>query len=223
MTVATRTNEEIKKDIIDQLYWDGRVDASSVKVEASDGEVVLTGNVPNYTAYQAADDDAWAMSGVRRVRNNMKIEFPSGVKIPTDVEIKANVESLLLWQPDIDSMNIDVTVNKGWVKINGNVDAYWKKVRVEKLILGLNGVLGITNDLAIVPTKTTEDKIIAQDIEAALERQYNIDQDLIDLKVENGQVTLTGSVGSLMAFRAAQRIAENTLGVLLINNALVIR
>jgi hyperosmotically inducible protein len=223
MAVGTKTDEEIKKDVVGQLYWDGRVDVSEVKVEVSDGEVTLSGTVPNYTAYDAADEDAWAMSGVRYVKNELAIKYPPSVRVPTDAEIRSNINDLLLWQPDIDSTDIDVSVENGWVTLRGSVDAYWKKVRAEELALGLSGVLGITNELAIVPTRRIEDKTIAEDIEAALERQFNIDQDLIDVKVENGKVTLAGSVGSLPAFRAAQMIAGNTLGVLMVDNELTIR
>ena len=223
MAVATRTDEEIKKDVVDELYWDGRVDASDVKVEVSEGTVTLSGTVPNYKAYDAADEDAWAMSGVMYVRNDLTIKYPAGMTIPTDVDIKSNIENLLLWQPNIDSTEIDVTVENGWVTMRGSVDAFWKKVKTEELALNLSGVLGITNELAVVPTKNFTDKAIAEDIESAMERNFNIDQDLIDVKVKNGKVTPTGSVPSLPAFRAAQRIAENTLGVLIVDNELVIR
>lgn len=223
MTVATRTNEEIKKDVVDQLYWDGRIDASNVKVEVSEGEVVLTGSVPNYTAYQAAHDDAWAMSGVRNVRNDLTIKYPPGVKVPADAEILSNIENLLLWQPNIDSTDMDVIVENGWVTLRGSVDAFWKKIRAEELAMDLAGVLGITNELAVVPTEKFEDKTIAQDIEAAMERNANINTDLIDVEVENGKVTLTGSVPSLKALRSAQRIAEHTPGVLMVDNEIAIR
>lgn len=222
MTHATRSNEEIKKDVVDQLYWDGRVDASNVKVEVSDGEVVLTGTVTNYTAYQAACDDAWAMSGVALVRNDLVIKHPPGTKMPSDEEIKNNIQNTLLWQPDIDSTNIEAAVNGGWVTLRGSVDAYWKKVRSEELVLSLNGVLGTTNELAVVPTHKHEDMAVAKDIEAAMDRNGDIEADLVDVKVENGTVTLTGSVRSLPAFRSAQRIAETTLGVLMVCNGLVI-
>jgi hyperosmotically inducible protein len=223
MTVATRTNQEVKKDIVDQLYWDDRVDVSNIKVEVSDGEVVLTGTVPDFTAYQAAEDDAWAISGVRMVENDLTIKYPPGVKVPTDIEIKSNIESVLLWQPNIDSTDINITAENGWVILRGSVDAFWKKVRAEELALGLNGVLGVTDELAVVPTEKYTDKTIAEDIEAAMERNFNIVVDLIDVEVENGKVTLTGSVTSLPAFRAAQKIAENTPGVLMVDNELVIR
>ena len=223
MTVATRTNQEVKKDIVDQLYWDDRVDVSNIKVEVSDGEVVLTGTVPDFTAYQAAEDDAWAISGVRMVENDLTIKYPPGVKVPTDIEIKSNIESVLLWQPNIDSTDINITAENGWVILRGSVDAFWKKVRAEELALGLNGVLGVTDELAVVPTEKYTDKTIAEDIESAMERNFNIVVDLIDVEVENGKVTLTGSVTSLPAFRAAQNIAENTPGVLMVDNELVIR
>ena len=111
----------------------------------------------------------------------------------------------------------------GRVTLRGSVDTLWKKIRIEELTLGLNGVLGITNELAVVPTERYVDKAIAEDIEAALDRNVNIDVDLIELKVENGKVTLSGTVGSLPDFRAAQKIAENTPGMLMVDNELIIR
>ena len=35
------SKEEIKKNIVDQLFWDARVDASSITVEFTDGTVKL--------------------------------------------------------------------------------------------------------------------------------------------------------------------------------------
>jgi hyperosmotically inducible protein len=223
MVLGIKTKEQIKKDVVDQLYWDSRVDASGIKVEVSEGEVILTGTVPNYTAYKAADDDAWAVAGVKYVRNDLIIQYPPNVSIPSDAQLKASIENVLLWQPDFDSTDIIINVERGWVTLRGSVDAFWKKVRSEELTLSLKGVLGVTNELAIVPDENYNDRIIAEDLQAALERNSNIDMGLIDVKVENGKVTLTGSVHSLPAFRAVQEIAESTLGVLMIDNELVIQ
>jgi len=49
------TDEKIKKQVVDQLYWDARVDASDVKVEVSDRNVILTGTVPSYGVRQAVE------------------------------------------------------------------------------------------------------------------------------------------------------------------------
>jgi hypothetical protein len=41
MAMATRSSEDIKKDVVDQLYWDGRVNAASVEVVAVNNELTI--------------------------------------------------------------------------------------------------------------------------------------------------------------------------------------
>jgi osmotically-inducible protein OsmY len=224
MVYATNTNEGIKKNVVDQLFWDARIDASHVKVEVNDGEVVLTGTVPDYTALKAAEEGAWALSGVMNVVNDLTIEYPPGVNVPSDDELKANVDSIIIWQPAYDTTDIRSSVKSGWVTLRGSVDAYWKKIRSEELVLTLNGVLGVTNELAVVPTKKIEDKKIADTLEAALERQSTLFvEDLISIQVDSGKVTLTGSVPSMQAFRSVQKVAQNTPGVREIDNKLALQ
>jgi hyperosmotically inducible protein len=67
-----RTDEAIKRDLIDELYWDYRVDAFNVKAEVSDGRVELTGSVPSYSARHAAVTAAWGIDGVREVINRRR-------------------------------------------------------------------------------------------------------------------------------------------------------
>ena len=76
------TDEKIKKDITDELYWDYRVDASNVKVEVSDGEVTLTGTVRDHTARTAANADAWGIAGVRQVTNLLTARLPPDFVAP---------------------------------------------------------------------------------------------------------------------------------------------
>ena len=52
-------DEQIKKAVVDMLYWDSRVDASDIHVEVTDGEVTLRGTVPSYATKEAALFDAW--------------------------------------------------------------------------------------------------------------------------------------------------------------------
>jgi osmotically-inducible protein OsmY len=223
MPVAVKKDEEIKKDALEQLYWDDRVDASNLKVEVSRGEAFLTGTVPNYGAYQAAEDDLWSIPGVRYVRNDAVVKYPVGAKVPSCAEIKASIERVLLWQPDIDSLDIDVSMEDGAVVLQGSVDAYWKKIRAEELALALSGVSSIRNELAVVPSGAYTDKAIADDIESALKQNIGADVDSIEVRVENGKVTLSGSVSSLPALYAAEKIVENTPGVILYSTELVVR
>jgi osmotically-inducible protein OsmY len=217
-----RTGEEIKRDLVDELYWDHRVDASDVKAEVSQGKVTLTGTVPSYSARSAAANDAWGIDGVDEVTNLLSVRFPPTYAIPTDAEIETSVDRTLAWNPDVHSVDIDVAVTGGVVRLEGTVDAYWQQRKAEDLISNLRGVVDVENHLAVVPSESFLDKDIAKDIEAALERNLYVDAEDVTVKVEHGNVTLTGTVPSHYARGRAYDAAAFTPGVLKVDNHIVV-
>lgn len=219
MTVAVRNAEDIKKDVVDHLYWDGRVDAANVQVEVVDDRVTLSGTVPTLGARHAADEDTWVIEGVKAVDNQLDVRLPAGVESPEDETIGANAASTLLWHPDIDSADITPVVNKGWITLKGSAGSYWQKTLAEQVVSGLSGVLGVTNELAVVPSKGLADQSIASAILSGLERNAYVDPESVNVEVQSGTVMLSGAVSSLSAYRAAQDVAEHTVGVVnVINN-----
>jgi osmotically-inducible protein OsmY len=217
-----RDKETIKKDIVDQLYWDHRVDASDVKVDIKDDKVTLWGTVPSYFARNAAFYDTYSITGVTKIENNITVKYPTIPELPSDQDIQAHIENLLLWNESIDSTNINVTVNTGIVTLTGSVDAYWKKLTAENVVGRARGVLDINNELAVVPTKNVVDKAIAKDIVNAIDRHYGLDPEEIDVRVSKGKVTLSGEVKSWLDYRSAMNIAEFTIGVKDVDDKLII-
>jgi len=71
-----RSDEEIKADVEDALFYDTWVDADRITVEVEDGIVTLRGTLPNFDEVRFATDDAWDVDGVRGVRS----EFEVGVE-----------------------------------------------------------------------------------------------------------------------------------------------
>jgi hyperosmotically inducible protein len=199
------SDEQIKKTVIDQLYWDARVDVSEVKVEVSDGNVIVTGTVPSYGARQAAETDTFIIEGVLSVKNDLQVKFAPGVTIPTDEALRANIETLLELHPNIDNTDIAVSANKGHVTLEGSVKTYWEKMSAQDLV-------AITNILAVVPSEKIVDQVIADDIISALDRNPVVDAQDVDVKAENGIVTFTGTVPSPAASRAATTIGWYTKG-----------
>ena len=92
--MAVVRDESIVKDVVDSLYWDSRVDASKVSVTVDDGIVKLAGSVPSYTSREAASEDAWLITGVRQVDNQLKVDYQ--VEIPSDREIASNIGNLFM-------------------------------------------------------------------------------------------------------------------------------
>jgi len=213
-------DEKIKKDVVDQLFWDGRVDASGIRVDVSDGEVSLSGDVISFSASQAAENDAMSIPGVRTVKNFLRITRPDITPVPGDEEIKKSIESVLKWNPYIEDAEIDIVVEEGIVRLKGTVDSPWKKDRIGRIAYDIFGVVEVINQLGVVPTRNIVDQVIAEDIAAAFERNVNIDADDIDVKVEDGNVVLSGSLPNWSAFRAAYETALHTEGVVSVVNDL---
>lgn len=218
----SQTDEEIKKDVVDQLYWDSRVDASELNVKVDDGKVMLEGSVLSYTAKGAAPSAAWTINGVNIVENDLEVKYPETVTVPSDEEIKADVETSLSLNINIDTSDINISVTAGIVTLEGTVDAYWKKTRAENIASGISGVLDVINKLTILPTKNFVDKDIAKDLVSSISRNYRVSIDDVDVKVEDGIVTLTGTVPDWDAYLAVLDATEFTAGVIDIEDHLII-
>lgn len=216
------SHEEVKKRIVDELYWDSRVDASEVSIDFADDRAVLRGTVPSHAARRAAENDAIRVAGVRHVENQLIVSYAPTVPVPSDAEIAAYLRSALNWDATIDASAIMVSAVDGDVSLEGSVDAYWKKLRIEDLAYDMIGVITVSNKLAVVPTRDLEDQAIAEDMVAALDRSALIDVESVDVEVEDGIVTLTGTVPSWMAWDEAQRAAQYTEGVVDVINDLTI-
>lgn len=206
-------NEQIKKDIVDKLYWDGRVDAADIKIDIREGQVKIYGSVPNYTAKQAAWEDAWITPGVKDVNDQIVVKYPTNLPIPKDEEIRTNVISVLSLNSSIDSEDIDVEVTDGKVVLEGMVDSYWQKIKAEDLVFDIIGVTHVLNKLSVVPNGNFLDKDIAEDIVNIYDKSVQVESEQISVKVEDGIVTLTGTVPNWSIKRTAVNLARFTPGV----------
>ena len=86
----------------------------------------------------------------------------------------------------------------------------------------LTEMTDVENRLAIVPTRTITDETIGTDIINALKRNVLIAAELVDVRVTNGVVTLSGSVPNWSALRAARNAAYHTAGVIDVRDSLAI-
>lgn len=220
MTVTMLTDEEIKKEVVDELFWDSRVNAADVKVDVLNREVTLTGQLPSLSACSAAVTDTWTISDVRNVHDQLTIS--PARDLPTDLEIQKRVQDTLLWNPDINSIHITPTVLAGVVTLRGTVDAYWKKIKAENLISEMHGVVHVQNEIAIVPTSSVVDKDIAKNIERELKRNIYVNAEDVTVEVDHARVRLTGLLPSWYARTRAEDSAAFTPGVEDVVNDIVV-
>lgn len=218
-----RDYEKIKRDIIDALYWDSRVDTTDVMVFVDQGRVRLTGVVPHYLAKRAAESAAWSVPQVNAVHNRIQVRYRQDEVKPTDDRMKANIENLFVWNPSIKLEDIKVGVSEGIVKLSGSVDHYWKRLMAEELAGYVEGVVEIINDIEIVPANRVLDKAIAERIRAVLAGHPQTRDAKIDVSVKRGRVQLKGTVTSQSAHHFAAKAALHISGVIDLDNRLGIR
>lgn len=73
-----RSDERIKEDISERLMQHGHLDASGITVQVQDGEVTLTGTVPDRQTKRLAEDVAEQCSGVSDVQNQLRVQKDNG-------------------------------------------------------------------------------------------------------------------------------------------------
>ena len=121
MSTATLTDTQLQRDVLDELKWEPSVDAAHIGVSVKDGIVTLSGHVSSYAEKYAAERAAKRVYGVKAVANELDVKLP-GSSRRTDEDIAAAAVSALRSNLAVPADKIKVTVSKGWVKLEGEVE-----------------------------------------------------------------------------------------------------
>ena len=113
-------DKQLRKAIMDELEFDPRIDAANVAVVVDDGIVTLTGHVASYVEKVAAESAARRIKGVRAIAEELEVRYPSDKKTADD-EIAKRAVKILEWYDLIPRHAIQVTVQRGWIMLSGEV------------------------------------------------------------------------------------------------------
>lgn len=177
-----------------QLKHDDAVDAHMIDVTTTDGIVTLSGTVDNLLAKDQAVRIAESIKGVRGIVDNISV-FPVR---RTDQDIKKDVMQTLASDPATAPYKIDVTVKNGVVTLSGKVKFWNGRQLVAQLAKGVRGVKEMNNKIGYNHQESDRPD---KEIKAAIKHRLRLDpyvyDGLIDVYVEDGKVTLAGTVGSM--------------------------
>jgi osmotically-inducible protein OsmY len=194
MAVSVRSDEEIQRDVLEELKWHSRVQPNEIGVAVKDGIVTLTGWVDSYLKKISAEEAAWRVPGVKAVVNDIEVRLPSSAE-RTDEDLAKAVVNALRWDAAVPADRIEVTVSKGWVTLKGEVDYGFQKREAERVVQRIAGVKGVTNLILIKP-QLLSPADIKQQIEKALLRDAETDARRITVEVQGSKVILYGTVRS---------------------------
>ena len=223
MTTATatetRTDEKIQRDVIAELRWDARVKPNEIGVQVKGGVVTLTGWVDSYMKKWAAEEAAHRVKGVKAVANDIEVRLP-GDSQRTDTDIAAAVVQALESDASMRLEKLDVTVAKGWVTLQGEVEWQYQKEDAERVVRRITGVKGVTNLIAVKPRVTPSE--LQKKIEDALVRNAATDAERIQIEVQGSKVILKGTVRSWVEREEAERVAWSAPGATQVENRITV-
>jgi len=190
---------DITVAVENDLLWDKQVSADLIDVSTADGVVTLSGTVSNLLAKEQAEDIALSIRGVVSVVNNIKVRPVER----NDSIIEEDIKNAYLYDPATESFEIDVSSVNGIITLTGKVQSFQEKMLAEEVAKGIKGVRGVDNRIEITYPEVRTDSEIKNDILGRYNYDAMIEAELIEVNVNDGMVTLSGSVGSAAEYRRA--------------------
>ena len=140
----------------------------------------------------------------------------------TDGEIQQDALEELTWDAAVDASKLDVTVAGGVVTITGQVAAYAEKREAERLVEMIPGVREVIVNINVVMAQSFDDAELCVAIHNALSWAAYLPEKSVKVRVEDGWVTLSGTVHWGFQRQNAEDAVRYMKGVRGLSNAITV-
>ena len=214
-----RSDNDIRRDVEDELRWDPDIDATDIAVSVHNGVVTLSGFVRSYMQKYQAEADVKRVAGVVAVANDVEIRLPEIDERP-DPEIARDAIARIKSELPYAWERIRVVVKNGWLTLEGEVEWNYQRERAEEAVRRVRGIKGVTNSIEVKPRAAPME--IRRKIEEALRRAAELDANRITVETNGGEVILRGAVRSWAERQEAERAAWLAPGVTKVDNRIIV-
>ena len=212
------TDNDIKKYVEQQLIWEMDATAADIAVTVREKIVTLNGFVHSYDQKMIAEHAAQRVIGVAGVANDIEVRLSGAPRL--DADIARDAALALQFQLPQSAETIQIVVDHGLLKLEGQVERNYQRVVAEKAMRQVRGVRGVANHLALRPVVAPKD--VQRQIVAAFHRIATVDARHLKVEAIGGTVALDGTVHSWAERVAAERAAWLAPGVTHVTNRITI-
>jgi len=212
-------DQELAANVIDELFWDPKIETESIAVSANGGVVTLRGTVGSFRQKREAKKAAERVWGVVSVDNEIDVEL-MGEQRQEDADLRGDVLQALMLDSQVPT-SVDAWVEDGVVTLSGTVDWQYQGDEAEFVAGNLAGVVAVENDIYLADTTPSPDDV-EHNIKKAFSRNAKLDADQLTVATSNGTITLSGQVRSWDEHDAAVAAAWAGPGVMAVDDLLTV-
>jgi osmotically-inducible protein OsmY len=214
------TDEELTRDVADELSWDPKVDSDSIAVSVYQGNVTLRGTVGSLREMLEATKAAQRVHGVGFVDNLVEVRLLNKDR-RLDADLRGDVLQALMLDAVIPD-TVDAKVKDGVVTLTGTARRQYQRDEAEFVAGNIPGVISLRDEIDLtVPEPQPAD--VQHAIGKAFKRNAKVEADSIDVQTTNGTVTLTGTVHSWAEHDAAVSAAWAAPGVAAVDDRITVQ
>jgi osmotically-inducible protein OsmY len=223
-----RLDEEVAQAVRDTLNRDPRTHAFPLLVHVRDGVATLAGIVSSLGAQHAAEQDARHVVGVWDVHNLLRVRPERTWTAPF---IRQAIAGALARDPYLGDVDFTVNVLEGKAYLYGRVSSRYEQDHACRLAANTIGVVAVESHLTIrhydpgpapgEPAAPPTDHALAERVRTRYFWSASLHAQPIEVRVEHGRATLTGTVDTWLARQLAAREACEA-GVREVNNHLTV-
>jgi osmotically-inducible protein OsmY len=143
-----KTDLGVALDCADRLYLVLDIDARDIAIKVIDGIVLLVGIVRTDLERARAEQTVKKVRGVMGLTNNLSV-CPRNAGVPPDPEITRGAVAAMRQQFPMQVEHLQVTVQRGRVILEGELDWYYQRDVIEAIVRALPGVTLVTNRIRV--------------------------------------------------------------------------
>ncbi len=214
-----RPDAALRYDVVSMIAASPAFSIYEISVAAAEGIVTLRGTVGSWNEKELVVQSTKGVSGVKSIVDHLDVDYS---KRGDDNHMRSLIEARLRNDVRIAERLVGVRVVDGRVSLTGSVDSLAQKQRViaSAHVPGVKSVNADALDI-IVDRGWRRDRESAkasdEQIREALRDAYRLDprtmRESFMIEVQNGEVTLTGSLSNLRARESAEETAWHTIAV----------
>lgn len=203
------------RDVIDRYYF-----ANDFQISVDNKDVLTIEGTAN-TLYDKlrARELLSRIPGIKKINSEIEVS----TSLLPDEEIEANILEELKYNKSIlEPDKINVNVKNGVVTLSGEVNDYHEKLMVQSITSWQDGVKEMISNIKVLPPAVAKsDENIYEIVNNVLKDRFPLEKNVV-ADVQDGIVTISGSVRNLWAKDHITDELRQIAGVIDVSNNLII-